>query len=178
MKKVFITAVAIALAVFMAFGCGKAEEPAQPSQQPVELTNTGETAPTQEPPAEPEVEEEQGYVPDEYSPTTGMVDTTTEYKPVIVQIENEPPARPQRGIQWADIVYETMIEGIDTRFTCIFNDIIYKADSPEEIEVGPVRSSRYYHQWIQGEWDGLYVHVAGRRPPIRRATYGGRARTI
>ncbi len=164
MRKITIIAIVIALAVCLGVGCSKTEEP-EATATPVALTNTGDETPTAEPVVEPEEEEEQGYIPDEYSPTTGLENTTTEYKPVIVQIENEPPARPQRGIQWADIVYETLIEGIDTRFTCIFNDIIYEVDSPEELEVGPVRSSRYYHQWIQGEWDALYVHVGGAETP-------------
>ena len=95
------------------------------------------------------------------SPTTGREGTTKTYRPIIVQIENEPAARPQQGLQWADVVYETLIEGLDTRFTCVFNDILYEEGSPEKIEVGPVRSSRYYHQWIQGEWDALSIHQGG-----------------
>lgn len=87
------------------------------------------------------------------SPTTGLPGNT-KYHPVQVQIDNEPPGRPQYGIQAADIVYEAMIEGLDTRLSCIFNDTL-----PEK--VGPVRSSRVYFQWIQNEWDSIYIHDGG-----------------
>lgn len=111
----------------------------------------GQTGATEEPSAEPTL----------VSSVTGLPVDSDTYCPIIVQIENEPPARPQAGLQWADVVYETLIEGADTRFTCLFNDILYADDSPEKLEVGPVRSSRYYHQWIQGQWDALYVHMGG-----------------
>lgn len=107
------------------------------------------------------------------SPTTGIQGTTKTYRPIIVQIENEPAARPQQGLQWADVVYETLIEGVDTRFTCVFNDILYEEGGPEAIEVGPVRSSRYYHQWIQGEWDALYIHQGGAETPGRESYIWG-----
>ncbi len=87
------------------------------------------------------------------SPTTGLPGNT-KYRPVQVQIDNEPTGRPQFGIQAADIVYEAMIEGLDTRLSAIFNDNL-----PEK--VGPVRSSRVYFQWIQNEWDSIYIHDGG-----------------
>ncbi len=98
------------------------------------------------------------------SPTTGLP-TTNVYKPVFVQIDNSTAARPQSGIQFADVVYESGIEvdDADTRLSAVFNDVIYKDGAPERLVVGPVRSSRYYHQWLQKEWDAVYVHQGG--PP-------------
>ncbi|MGI6665116.1 MAG: DUF3048 domain-containing protein [Christensenellaceae bacterium] len=124
---------------------------------PVESFSSAPPSVVSETPSESPTEE----IPTDISWTTGRKDTTTIYKPVIVQIDNEPPARPQEGLQLADIVYETLIEGSDTRLTCIFNDVLYTAGAAEKITVGPVRSSRYYHQYIQSEWDGLYVHMGG-----------------
>jgi hypothetical protein len=77
-----------------------------------------------------------------------------EYKPVGVMIENSPAARPQTGMQSADIVYEAIAEGGITRFFCIFNDTL-----PEI--VGPVRSLRVYYMNIQKEWDSIVVHWGG-----------------
>lgn len=87
------------------------------------------------------------------SPTTGLPGSG-EYRPVMVQIDNEATGRPQYGIQAADIVYETMIEGADTRFTAIFNDTL-------PTKIGPVRESMVYHQLIQNEWDAIYIHQGG-----------------
>lgn len=89
----------------------------------------------------------------EISPTTGLPGNS-EYRPVIVQVDNEATGRPQYGIQEADIVYEMMIEGADTRLTCLFNDNL-----PEK--VGPVRSARVYHQYMASEWDAIFIHEGG-----------------
>ncbi|MDL2237993.1 DUF3048 domain-containing protein [Christensenellaceae bacterium OttesenSCG-928-K19] len=155
MKKTLLIALAVILAIGVFFGCSKEEEP-----EPEPTTIEAATAePTQEPEWE-DVEEE--YTPPEnISPTTGLEGTTTEYKPLFVQIGNESHERPQQGLQDADIVYETLIEGTDTRFSAVFNDVLLKDDAPEEFIVGPVRSSRYYHQWLQSEWDAIYIHMGG-----------------
>lgn len=87
------------------------------------------------------------------SPVTGLRGVG-DYRPIQVQIDNEATGRPQYGIQDADVVYEALIEGADTRLSAIYNDIL-----PEK--VGPVRSSRVYFQYIQNEWDSIYVHDGG-----------------
>ncbi|MDZ4177782.1 MAG: DUF3048 domain-containing protein [Coriobacteriia bacterium] len=55
---------------------------------------------------------------------------------VSVKVENSPAARPQSGLQLADVVYESITEGGITRFNCMFHSQI-----PET--VGPVRSARF-----------------------------------
>ena len=50
-------------------------------------------------------------------------------------IENSEKARPQTGLQQADIVYEAMAEGSITRMLCVFND-------QKPVVAGPVRSTR------------------------------------
>ena len=52
-----------------------------------------------------------------------------------VKIENTPEARPQSGLDQADVVYEEVVEGGITRFWAIFSSA-----APEN--VGPVRSVR------------------------------------
>lgn len=89
----------------------------------------------------------------ELSLTTGLP-SGKEYKPIAVMIENSAAARPQTGLQQADIVYECMVEGGITRFLCIFND-------NHPVVVGPVRSVRLYFVNIQREWDAPLVHFGG-----------------
>jgi hypothetical protein len=53
---------------------------------------------------------------------------------VVVKIDNDPNARPQSGLNQADLVYEIEVEGI-TRFAAVFQ-------STDVDQVGPVRSAR------------------------------------
>jgi hypothetical protein len=53
---------------------------------------------------------------------------------IVVKMDNSPDARPQTGIERADVVYELLVEGI-TRFALVFH-----SELPEP--VGPVRSAR------------------------------------
>lgn len=169
MKRFLLITLCAILAFGVFTGCANTATPAETDAATATANPaaTEENTPAQTPQktGEPSPTPTVNPLPEDASPTTGLKGGNTTYKPIIVQIENEPPARPQQGIQWADVVYETMIEGIDTRFTCVFNDILWQKDSPETLEVGPVRSSRYYHQWIQGEWDALYVHQGGPETP-------------
>ncbi len=87
------------------------------------------------------------------SPLTGLKGVT-DYRPVQVQIDNEATGRPQYGIQDADVVYEALIEADATRLSAIYNDTL-------PTKVGPVRSSRVYFQYIQNEWDSIYMHDGG-----------------
>jgi hypothetical protein len=59
------------------------------------------------------------------------------HRPAIaVKIENSPQARPQTGLDHADVVFEELVEGGITRFAAIF-----QCDSVEK--AGPVRSARF-----------------------------------
>ncbi|MGI6153337.1 MAG: DUF3048 domain-containing protein [Christensenellaceae bacterium] len=155
MKKTLLIIMAVILTMCCVAACSK-EEP----QEDGPVTISTEEQPDEQP---TEAAEEDTGAPADASPTTGL-SGHPEYLPVIVQIENEYDARPQAGLQQADIVYESMIEATDTRFTCIYND-----NYPEL--AGPLRSSRYYHQRIQQEWDGLYVHMGGAMDPEFPLTY-------
>lgn len=84
--------------------------------------------------------------------------------PVGVVIENLVSARPQAGLDRANLVYEALAEGGITRFLAIYA-------SGEEIEkIGPVRSARsYFLDWAK-ELDLLYVHVGGSPDALRNIT--------
>ncbi|MBK5210810.1 MAG: DUF3048 domain-containing protein [Coriobacteriia bacterium] len=70
-------------------------------------------------------------------------------RPISVKIENSNPARPQKGLNSADIVYETMVEGGITRFNCIFQSKLPK-------ELGPVRSARLSDIWIVPQYGAMF----------------------
>lgn len=75
-------------------------------------------------------------------------------RPVAIVIENYPDARPQSGLNNADLVIETFAEGGITRFLAIFQENDYK-------EIGPVRSMRpYFIDWA-ASYKALFGHVGG-----------------
>lgn len=84
----------------------------------------------------------------------------TDTRPVAVMIDNEKPARPQLGLESADIVYEIIVEGGATRFMALF-----KEHNLEKI--GPVRSARHYFLDYAMEHDAIYCH-AGWSPQASR----------
>ncbi len=83
--------------------------------------------------------------------TSEQIATT---RPVAVVIENHTNARPQSGLNKADIVYETLAEGGITRFLALF-----QTQNVEEI--GPIRSARPYFNHIANQWGAVYAHVGG-----------------
>lgn len=74
--------------------------------------------------------------------------------PLAVMIENSVPARPQTGLNDADVVYEALAEGGITRFMAVFLQ-----NTPQQ--VGPVRSARTYYLDYASEYNPLYVHWGG-----------------
>lgn len=95
--------------------------------------------------------------PKYYSPLTGLPvadEAATKGNVTAVMIENSPDARPQSGLQQADVVYEAIAEGGITRFAAL-----YQQQRPGLI--GPVRSLRmYYLDWIT-PYDPSVAHVGG-----------------
>ncbi|OEF97024.1 DUF3048 domain-containing protein [Desulfuribacillus alkaliarsenatis] len=104
---------------------------------------------------EPEEVEEEPKEPNYRAPLTyeGM-DRPVNKRPYAVLIENSPQARPQSGLDKADIVYEVLAEGSITRFIAI-----YQSQFPESI--GPIRSARKYMLDIAGYYDAVIVHAGG-----------------
>ncbi len=82
------------------------------------------------------------------------------HEPLVVMIENSQPARPQSGINAADVTYEAVAEGGITRTMNVF----YCQDPGI---IGPVRSARtYFLDWASeyGNYP-LYAHVGGANTP-------------
>lgn len=83
-------------------------------------------------------------------------------RPLMVMIENHEEARPQSGLQSADVVYETVAEGGITRFMGVFYCGIIGGTNGK-YDVGPVRSARTYFLDLASEYGDypLYNHVGG-----------------
>jgi hypothetical protein len=78
---------------------------------------------------------------------TALADPTLATRtPILVQIENNPIARPPSGLNLADLVIEAPVEGDTTRFGAVF---MCRPTVGEP--VGPVRSARYFNidEWQQ-----------------------------
>lgn len=89
-------------------------------------------------------------------PLTGIeVEPAIANRPVTgVMIENSPNARPQSGLNDADVVFETVTEGGITRFLAL-----YQQHTPKKL--GPVRSVRVpFVDWFMG-FDAAIAHVGG-----------------
>ena len=124
---------AVAAAGVLLAACGSddpvAVESAAVDDEPTEEA-TADADPEPEPEPEPEV------LP--LAPLTGApTDQDLDERPaLVVKIENSPAARPQSGLDAADLVFEELVEGGVTRFITVFHSRI-----PDV--AGPVRSGRF-----------------------------------
>jgi hypothetical protein len=84
-------------------------------------------------------------------------------RPVLaVKIENLPEARPQAGLDHADIVYEEPVEGGITRFIALFQ-------CDEANQVGPVRSGRTTDPKILVQYGSPLLAYSGGAPKVLQA---------
>ncbi len=81
-------------------------------------------------------------------------------RPIAVKISNSSAARPQYGLNEADVVFEHLAEGGITRFTAIF----YGHDASR---IGPVRSARLIDLEIPVIMQAFFVY-SGASPPVTR----------
>ena len=72
-------------------------------------------------------------------------------RPIAVMIDNHVDAMPQAGLLEADIIYEIIVEGGETRLMLILQD-------KDLDKIGPIRSSRHYFLDYALENDAIYVH--------------------
>ena len=102
-------------------------------------------------------------VPPPVYPLTGLPapDALATLRPaIVVKIDNHTDARPQAGLNQADIVYEEIVEGI-TRFFTIFQ-------STEAGPVGPIRSARSTDVDLLDQLNRpLFVWSGGNRNVVR-----------
>ena len=91
------------------------------------------------------------------APLTGLPDDSsvvTSRPAASIKVDNAPKARPQGGLDVADIVFEEMVEGGTTRFIAVFHSA-----TPDN--VGPVRSVRPMDPNIVSALGGLVAYSGG-----------------
>jgi hypothetical protein len=133
-----VAAIAAALALF-ASGCGGGGSGAATPQSTTSLAPTTTTV----------------AVPT--APLTGLPDPggASLARPALsVKVENTDAARPQAGIEQADVLYEEVVEGNITRFVAIFNSEVPGV-------IGPVRSVRQEDPDIVWPLGGIFAYSGG-----------------
>ncbi|MDR0482683.1 MAG: DUF3048 domain-containing protein [Cellulomonadaceae bacterium] len=112
----------------------------------------------------PPVEKEHSPEPELPSavwPLTGIaVDEVSETAALAIKVENSPAARPQVGLEYADIVWETVVEGGISRFIAV-----YHSQLPETVE--PVRSARPMDLDVVAALEGILVYSGAQGQFIR-----------
>lgn len=100
------------------------------------------------------------------APLTGeLVDEEALQRPALsVKVENTAKARPQAGLEDADIVFEQLVEGGVTRFFAVF-----QSEVPEQ--VGPVRSARLVDASLLPGFGGIFLY-SGARDDVQAAISG------
>ncbi|WP_421743482.1 DUF3048 domain-containing protein [Cellulomonas sp.] len=134
---------ALALAVA---GCSSPQEPPQESPSPVVQGPT--IAPDKGPAPVP-------VVPPTW-PLTGVAGEPAARPSLAVKIENTAVARPQTGLDQADVVWETIVEFDVSRFIAVFH-------SQVPAEVGPIRSVRPMDPLIVAPMHGLLAFSGGQQ---------------
>ncbi len=90
-------------------------------------------------------------------PLTGIATDAVAQRPAIaVKIENSHVARPQSGLEFADVVWETIVEFDISRLVAVF-----QSQYPEEI--GPIRSVRPMDPLIASPLKGLIAFSGGQQ---------------
>jgi hypothetical protein len=80
-------------------------------------------------------------------------------RPILVQIGNSNPERPQFGLAQADLVFETLSEGGITRFSAVYF-------CQDAAEIAGVRSGRLIDLHLVPLFDAIFVHVGASRPVL------------
>ncbi len=72
-------------------------------------------------------------------------------RPIAFMIDNNINAMPQAGLEQADLIYEIIVEGGETRLMMVMKNQNLK-------KIGPIRSSRHYFIDYAMENDAIYIH--------------------
>lgn len=124
-------------------------------------TDDPEPIPTPTVTVEAPVESDKEQVPEPELPTTWALtgvesDKIVDRPAVAVKIENTVAARPQSGLEDADVVWETIVEYGVSRYIGVFH-----SNLPEEI--GPIRSARPIDLHVVSSLAGLFVFSGAQR---------------
>jgi hypothetical protein len=100
-------------------------------------------------------------------PLTGLESGQVAPHPALaVKIENSITARPQTGLNAADMVWEEVVEGGITRFVAVYHSTLPR-------EIGPVRSVRPMDPAIAAPLRGLLAFSGGQGPFVEAVSEAG-----
>ena len=99
-------------------------------------------------------------------PLTGVIGEPVERPALVIKVENSVDARPQAGLEVADLVFEEMVEGGISRYAAIFHSTL-----PEVIV--PIRSIRPMDGPMTAWTGGLIAFSGGQYQFIERARSNG-----
>lgn len=128
--------ITIIVLLFLLVGCSKEKAEPKPDLDDNERDIVAE-----------EVEQKPMY---SYPLTGEPTEIQSTNRAVSVMINNHPAARPQSGLNKADLVFEVLAEGGITRLLAVF-----QSEMPEK--VGPVRSARPYYIELAKGLDAIYI---------------------
>lgn len=151
---VVLTIIAVAVITIPAGRNGGLELIAEePLATPIPLTPPPTPTPPPIPTPEPILSPPPGMA---INPVTGLYisEQTALRRPFAVVYNNESRAMPQSGLFDADIIYEVLAEGVTTRLVAIFSDF-------DASVIGPVRSTRYYFNYLAQDHNAVLVHHGG-----------------
>ena len=142
-----LRAVALLGVAGLALAACSGGEPVAEPETPAPVTVSPSIEPSRTPPPEP-------AVPVVW-PLTGVPTAEVAARPAVaVKIENTAVARPQSGLEAADVVWETIVEFEVSRFVAV-----YHSQVPDE--VGPIRSVRPMDPLITAPLRGLLAYSGG-----------------
>lgn len=146
-----VAVVALVLGVSVACGAQVMTRPAASPSSPA-----AETPPPPPPPPPPV-----------YWPLTGIESGPVAAHPALaVKIENSVQARPQTGLNAADMVWEEVVEGGITRFVAVYHSTV-------PTQIGPIRSVRPMDPAIAAPLRGLLAFSGGQRPFVDAVAAAG-----
>lgn len=153
---------AVSLAVVLVVSMAGCKSYADPVAKP--RTTTATSAPTTSPTPTPTPTPTPAPV---VWPLTGVVTSAPVDRPALaVKIENSIAARPQTGLNSADMVWEEVVEGGITRYAAV-----YQSTLPPEI--GPVRSVRPMDPAIAAPLKGILAFSGGAPPFLALVAQSG-----
>ena len=145
MKRRFLSLLSLLCLTAAAAGCGHSQShPVSTPSQPG--TTASSAAPTVTAPTQPARDRNPLTGQDDIVPGSGT-------RPVAVMIENSAQARPQVGLDAADLLFEAETEGGITRMMAVFAN---SSRIPDKL--GPVRSARTHFALLAQALDAVYAH--------------------
>jgi hypothetical protein len=126
-----------------------ASQPTPPLETATPLPATATPAPTPTPPSDAVA-----------CPFTGLPVSQArlaQLRPILAQVGNSNPERPQFGLAQAELVFETLSEGGITRFSAIYL-------CQDAADIAGIRSGRLIDLHLVPMFDAIFAHVGASRP--------------